>query len=158
MRGIHFRNSLISAEFGGIAAIRVTATGSADFSGCSFTNCSTGDSKGAIYVDGVEVYGSAFVSVALTSCNFTDNRASKGKGGGAIFVIGNAKVAVAGCRFVPGTNKSQGQNDVANEGSFADSVTFDCPPGATGKAVRMPRGATWSTEVLPPSKEVVHCG
>ena len=158
MRGIHFRNSRISAEFGGIAAIRVTATGSADFSGCSFTNCSTGDSKGAIYVDGTNLYGSTFVPVALTSCNFTENRASKGRGGGAVFVIGNAKVAIAGCRFDQGANTSQGQNDVANEGSFADSIIFECPPGTTGKAVSMPKGATWSTGVLPPSKEVVHCG
>ena len=164
LRGAQLLNALVGGGLKDTAAITITATGKADFAGCSFTNCSSHASRGAIYVDGTALDGDTFVPVTFTNCTFAKNKASidvktgKERPGGAIFVDGNAKVSIRGCDFLAPTSAGQGQNDIANEGAFSDSVTFECPPGSSGKSVEMPKGATWSTAMLQPSKQVVHCG
>jgi hypothetical protein len=161
VQGVHFKNAFESGMAGSeAAAIRIVSSkvqnGACSLSNCSFTNCSSIAGGGAIFADCTDCEVGVFVGVTLTNCIFADNRAG-GKGiAGAIEVHGNAKVHIADCAFVATADKARGHNDIVSKAAPAGSVTFDCPPGSRTTPVVMPQ-ADWTTDMLPPTKQVVKC-
>jgi hypothetical protein len=163
VQGVHFKNAFESGISGSeAAAIRITSSkghnGACSLSDCLFTNCSSIAGGGAIFVDCTKCEIGVFIDVTLTNCIFTDNRAG-GRGiAGAIEVHGNANVHIAGCTFVATADKAKGHNDVVSKAAPAGSVIFDCPPGSQSKPapVVMPQ-ADWTTDMLPPTKQVITC-
>jgi predicted outer membrane repeat protein len=145
-----------TAPPGGLGGALFIASGSANVTGCAFTNnTAPGDGDGGA----IAISGDDMATIADSA--FTNSAAGLG---GAIYNVGVA--LITNCTFTASLDSAaNGFNAVTNDGCSASAnATFACPQGTTGSSVSMAGtcggdqcDCTWPVLQLPPTKQVVHC-